>query len=127
MAKTHTKQHSPIQTQSSLTNIINVMHRVSGVGILLFLPFILYCLFLSLNPNELASQITFVTHLFVKFIWLGIVWAYTAHTFVEIRQLFLDIHIGIEFSTAKISALFIIIVSSLITIVMGIFLMGIYL
>lgn len=127
MAKTYTKQYNPTQTQSSLTNIINVMHRVSGVSALLFLPFILYCLFLSLNPNELASQITFVTHLFVKFIWLGVAWAYTTHTLAEIRQLFLDIHIGAEFPTAKISAIFVIIVSSLITIMMGIFLMGIHL
>lgn len=126
MEKIHTKDHDPIQTQSSLTNIINVIHRVSGVGVLLFLPFVLYCFFLSLNPNELASQITFVTHPFVKLIWLGVVWVYTAHTLIEIRQLFLDIHIGIEIPTAKTSAIFVITLSPLITIMMGIFLMGIY-
>lgn len=127
MEKTYTKHHNPTQTQSSPTNIINVMHRISAVGILLFLPFVLYCFFLSLNPNELASQITFVTHPFVKLVWLGAAWVYTTHTLIEMRQLFLDIDIGVEFPTAKISALYVIIVSSLITIAMGVFLMGIYL
>lgn len=118
MKKTHFEHLNIAQ------NIIVLMHRISGVGILLFLPFVLYCFSLSLNPNELVNQAVFLAHPCVKLIWLVLTWLYTVHTLIEIRQLFLDIRIGLEFQTIKISTFCVIIVSFLIMIMTGIFLMG---
>jgi len=100
--------------------IVSIVHRVTGVGIFLLLPFLI-CL---LNKS-LLSQGSFdefreiITHPLAKLVLLGLLWAYLHHFCAGIRYLFLDIDKGMSLPSARRSAGAVVAVSVTLTIVIG--------
>ena len=84
---------------------VSILHRISGVGLLLCLPVILWLFSASLtSPDTFASFKAIYANWLVKFILAGLIWAYIHHFCAGIRFLLLDMHIGIEKAAARKSA-----------------------
>ncbi len=103
-----------------IPGIVSILHRISGVGIFICLPFLLY-----LFSGTLSSEQAFegyqavVANPIVKIILLGLLWAYVHHFLAGIRFLFLDIHKGLELETARSTAKLVFGAALVITAVLG--------
>lgn len=104
-----------------LPGIVSILHRVSGVGLFLSLPLLLYLFQGSLSTAEsFASFRAAVGHPLLKLLLLGLLWAYLHHFCAGIRFLFLDIHKGLELPTARATAKIVLVVSLTLTVVLGV-------
>jgi succinate dehydrogenase / fumarate reductase cytochrome b subunit len=103
-----------------LPAVASILHRISGAGLFLMLPFLIY-----LFQSSLDSQQTFetfralVAHPFVKLILLGLSWAFLHHFCMGIRILLLDLGMGTALAQARASAKAVFIVSLLLTAILG--------
>ena len=85
-----------------LTGIVSIAHRISGVVLLLSIPFWLYLLELSLaGPEGFAEAVAWTDGFFVSLLAIIVMWALVHHFYAGIRFLLLDIDIG----TGKVAAL----------------------
>ncbi len=104
-----------------LPGIVSILHRISGVGIFLFLP-----LLLSLFDSSVSSAESFagykqaVANPLVKLILLGLLWAFLHHFCAGIRFLALDMHKGLELQTARSTARLVLVVSLILTVLIGV-------
>jgi succinate dehydrogenase / fumarate reductase, cytochrome b subunit len=95
-----------------LTNIrlplagkLSILHRVSGAGLFLFLPVLLWLLQSSLTSPETFALFKSVLALWpAKVVAAGLAWAYCHHFCAGIRFLLLDFHIGLDKESARKSA-----------------------
>lgn len=84
---------------------VSILHRVSGVGLFLFLPVLLWAFSSSLTSAETFAVFKGISaSLPVKVIFAGLIWAFAHHFCAGIRFLLLDLHIGIEKEAARQSA-----------------------
>ena len=105
--------------------IVSILHRVSGAGLFLFLPWLIYLLDLSLrSPQEFEHFHAYVAHPLVKLILFGLVWAYLHHFCAGVRFLLLDLHIGIDKKPSKTSAVAVLVVSLGLTLLVGLKFLG---
>jgi succinate dehydrogenase / fumarate reductase cytochrome b subunit len=103
-----------------LPGVLSILHRVSGLVLLIALPFLLAALQCSLASEEgYAETARVLGHPFSKLILWGLAWAFFHHLCAGIRHLLLDIHIGIELAAARASAMAAFIVSLLMTLIFG--------
>ena len=101
--------------------LVSIFHRVSGA--LLFFP-ILPLMLLVLegalgSPEGFTRIATLASHPGVKLILLACTWAYAHHFFAGIRYLFLDMHMGIAKQPARTSAVIVLVLGVLTTLVVG--------
>ena len=98
---------------------VSILHRVSGAGLFLLLPLLLWLFSSSLNSPETFDTFRAVfSSLPMKVILAGLIWAYTHHLCAGIRFLLLDLHVGIEKQAAKKSAAVVFAVSIPLTLVL---------
>ncbi len=84
---------------------VSILHRVSGVGLFLCLPLLLWLFGASLASAEgFASMKAIAGMLPVKVVLAGLLWAFVHHFCAGIRFLLLDLHVGIEKEAARQSA-----------------------
>ena len=106
---------------------VSILHRVSGAGLFLMLPFLL-----SLFHKSVQSEMTFdhfkgiLENPLVKLILLGLIWAYMQHFCAGVRHLFMDIHMGIEKESSRNSAVAVLAVSLFLTALAGLKLFGVF-
>jgi succinate dehydrogenase / fumarate reductase cytochrome b subunit len=88
-----------------LAGIVSILHRISGLGMFLFLPFLLY-LFKKSLTSEVSFKVfqSFTSHWYVKVILLGLIWAFLHHLFAGVRHLFMDAHHLLEKESGRHSA-----------------------
>lgn len=104
-----------------LPGIVSILHRVSGVGLFLMLPFLLSLFGSSVgSPESYASYKAVVGNPLVKLLLLGLLWAYMHHFCAGIRFLLLDMHKGIELPAARNSARLVLVVSLTLTVLLGV-------
>ena len=103
--------------------IASILHRISGVGLFILLPFILYLLSLSLK-NSLSFD-----YLLIQLespLYKILIWAFTTaliyHLLAGFRHLLMDIGLGESLESGRLSALIVIKVSILLTFILGIWL-----
>ena len=105
--------------QLPLPGKVSILHRVSGAGLFLFLPVILWLFSASLTSAETFATFKSVfASLPAKFIMAGLIWAFVHHACAGIRFLLLDMHIGIEKEEARKSAAIVLAVSIPLTLVL---------
>jgi len=128
MTKPRPKHLALHQIRLPLAGYASILHRVSGAGLFLMLPLLIWLLQLSLSPNqESAAMFSAVTdNLLVKLILLGLLWAFLHHFCMGIRILLIDIHVGVEKQQAHNSAMAVMVVSLALTLVLGLKLLGAY-
>jgi succinate dehydrogenase / fumarate reductase cytochrome b subunit len=101
--------------------LVSIFHRISG-ALLFFpiLPLALYLLQSSLASEQSHAQWReFFDRPLVKLAMLVFVWAYMHHFFAGIRYLLLDLHIGIELRPARSSAVAVLVLGVLATVLVG--------
>ena len=77
-----------------LPAIASILHRVSGAGLFLMLPFLIFLLDLSLDSSlGFAMFKAFVSYPLVKLLLIGLLWAFLHHFCMGIRILLLDLDI----------------------------------
>lgn len=104
-----------------LPGIVSILHRVSGAGLFLFLPFLLYLFDRSVgSPESYAAYKSVVGNPFIKLILFGLLWAYLHHFCAGIRFLLLDFHKGLELPAARKNARIVLIVSLVLTVLIGV-------
>lgn len=84
---------------------VSILHRVSGVGLFLCLPLLLWLFSASLtSPETFATFKSISSNLLVKAVMAGLIWSFIHHFCAGIRFLLLDLHVGIEKQAARKSA-----------------------
>ena len=109
------------QIRLPLPGIVSILHRVSGAGLFLLLPFLLYLLDRSLGSAETFETFSAVVdHPLVKLLLMGLLWAYLHHFCAGVRFLLLDMHKGLELETARMSSKIVLGVSIALTLIIGV-------
>lgn len=94
-----------MKIRQPVTAVVSILHRFSGVLLVLLLPLLVYAFDLSLRNAAGFRQISSLLQSDpVK--WLGIVltWMLAHHLFAGVRFLLLDFHVGIAKASARRSA-----------------------
>ena len=115
--------------------LVSILHRVSGAIMFLLLPFIIWMFDKSLSSEISYGQFTsafsaglgFVPGWAVKLVALVLIWAYLHHFIAGLRHLWMDTsHAAVTKEFGKTSAIFTLVVSIGLTIVLGAKLFGLY-
>lgn len=84
---------------------VSILHRVSGAGLFLCFPVLLWLFGASLgSPESFATFKSVAGTLPAKVILAGLLWAFVHHACAGIRFLLLDVHVGLEKEAARKSA-----------------------
>lgn len=128
MSKQRPKYLALHEIRLPLAGFASILHRVSGAGLFLMLPLLIWLLQLSLGSTaESAEMFSALTgNLLVKLILLGLIWAFLHHFCMGIRILLIDIHVGVEKEQAHASAVAVMVVSLVLTLIFGLKLLGAY-
>ena len=104
-----------------IAGFVSILHRVSGLGLFLMLPFLIYLLQLSLDPTPASvSQLKSIAgNPLIKVLVFGLSWAYLHHFCAGIRFLLIDMHVGVEKTAAQRSAKAVLGVSLLLTLLVA--------
>lgn len=95
-----------------LAGKVSILHRISGVGLFLFLPVLLWAFSASLTSADTFAVFKAVSASWpAKVVFAGLIWAFAHHFCAGIRFLLLDLHIGIEKEPARKSAAVVLAVS----------------
>jgi len=114
---------------------VSILHRVSGALMFVLLPFIIWLFDKSVSSEISFGQFTaaFTAGLwifpgwFVKLVVLALIWAYLHHLFTGLRFLWLDVsHKAVSKQFGRSSALTAMVLSLLLTAVLGAKLFGLY-
>lgn len=104
-----------------LPGILSIIHRVSGAGIFLMLPVLLWLFESSLSsPETFAVFKAVVGYPLVKVVLFGLIWLYLHHFCAGIRYLLLDLHKGIDLESARRSSKLVFAVSIALTLFIGV-------
>ena len=101
--------------------IVSILHRISGIVLFLLLPFMLCYLSQSLASQDsyAALQVSFTKPFYKLMLW-GFSTALMYHVTAGIRHLIMDMGFGEHLIAARRSAFFVIILSVLIAISLGV-------
>ena len=103
-----------------IPGIVSILHRISGVGLFIMLPVLLYLLSGTLSrESAFETYRAIVSNPLVKLILIGVLWAYLHHLLAGVRFLFLDAHKGLELNTARNTAKLVFTAALVLTVVLG--------
>jgi succinate dehydrogenase / fumarate reductase cytochrome b subunit len=114
---------------------VSILHRVSGVLMFVLLPFIIWMFDTSISSEysfarfraAFNSGLGFVPGWFVKLVALALIWAYLHHFTAGVRHLWMDMsHTATNKQFGGKSAKIVLVVSLLLTVVLGAKLFGLY-
>jgi succinate dehydrogenase / fumarate reductase cytochrome b subunit len=107
--------------------IVSILHRISGFLMFLLLPVMLYLLDKSLTSEDTFSFMQdIVATVWAKLFILALSWAYLQHFCAGIRHLIMDSHIGLDKDSARQSALTVLAVSFVLTVLVALKLFGVF-
>ena len=105
----------------SITAKISILHRVSGLLLFLSIPFLLCVLSTTLTSSDFYTAFYgTMTSPVLKLVYIVLIWAMMHHMCAGVRFLFLDIHKGIERNTAQNTAWVVVVVSLILTAILGV-------
>lgn len=126
MAEAAVKKERPkhlnlMQIRLPIAGYVSILHRISGVGLFICLPLILFLFGSSLGSAEqLETTRSVISNPLIKLILLGLLWSYLHHFCAGIRFLFLDIHKGLDLPTARMTSMIVLAVSLILTVLIGV-------
>ena len=114
--------------------IVSILHRISGLLMFFLLPFVVWMLDSSLGSeisydgftNVFAAGVWGLPAWFVKLVTLGLIWAYLLHFIAGVRHLWMDATHSVSKAQGHSSALITLALSTLLTLVLGAKLFGLY-
>lgn len=120
LARKRPKYLNLVQIRLPLAGFASILHRVSGIGLFLMLPLLIWLFDLSLaSPESFAKFKAITDNILVRLMLLGLLWSFLHHFCMGIRILLLDVHVGIDKVSAHRSALAVMAVSLLLTALLG--------
>lgn len=103
--------------------IVSILHRISGILLFLLMPLMLYFLSRSLkSPGSFSDLQVLLSNPMIKILLLAFASALVYHLLAGIRHLLMDLGLGEHLSSGRRSATFVIVASSVLIIVMGVWL-----
>ena len=103
-----------------LPGVLSIIHRLSGAGLFVMLPVLLWLLQASLESQEsFAVFLALAMHPLAKIIALGLIWFYLHHFCAGIRYLLLDLHVGVDLEAARRSSKIVFAVSIVLTLLIA--------
>lgn len=121
MAKPRPKHLNLFQIRLPLPGVISIMHRIFGAGLFLVIPLLLFSMQVSLESSRSFEALRSVlAHPFWKLVTLGLIWAYLHHFCAGIRYLAIDLDYGSDLAPARASAMAVVIVSIVLTLLVGV-------
>ena len=103
--------------------LVSILHRLSGLALFLFLPYLLWLLQASLSsPASFERYRAVLANPFAKLILIGLLWAFLHHLLAGLRFLALDLHWGTELAAARASSRLVLIGALALTLVLGLWL-----
>jgi len=100
-----------------VTAILSILHRVTGVLMVLSLPVLFYLFGLSLSSQQGWDTTMSLISLPISKLAIALfIWGLVHHLFAGIRFLFIDIEWGVDKSTARASAWLVNIISVLVAV-----------
>jgi len=98
------------QIRLPLPGIASIMHRISGVAMVLAIPFLALLLHYSLAGEDTFSSLLMLFHtsLAVKAALFLAFWALLYHLFAGVRFLLIDVEIGVNKRAARLSSIVVI-------------------
>ncbi|CAN5530080.1 succinate dehydrogenase, cytochrome b556 subunit [soil metagenome] len=115
--------------------IVSILHRVSGALMFVLLPFIIWMFDTSISSeisfarftNVFNNGVGFLPGVFIKLVALALIWAYLHHFIAGLRHLWMDVsHKAVTKEFGKSSAIFTLVVSIVLAVVLGAKLFGLY-
>lgn len=105
----------------SVTAKASILHRISGVLLFLLLPFLLYLFHRLLTESDFYSAFYgFISEPIAKLIYIVLLWGFIYHALCGLRFVLMDTtHKGIHIKSSKISARIVIILSIILTGILG--------
>lgn len=102
--------------------IVSILHRVSGLVLFLLIPIVLWALSdsLSSQDNFQSLQQTLSSPIFKFIIWLMLT-PFLYHFVAGIRHLLMDLNIGVELKSGRLSAILTFVFSFLLFILAGVY------
>lgn len=127
--------HDVVTYRLPAAGIVSILHRVSGLLLFVFLPFIVW-----IFDTSITSEISFarLTAAFgsgvgvfpgwlLKLVSLALIWAFLHHFFAGLRHLRMDTsHAAVSLKNGRISAIATLVVSGVLTLLLGAKLFGLY-
>ncbi len=105
-----------------ISSLVSISHRVTGI--INFFAITLICFwftFMLLGETNYQIIKNFLETFLGKFILIGITWSFSFHMLSEIRHLIMDYGYGFELQTTKVTGLFVIFGSIILTILIYLF------
>lgn len=103
-----------------LAGVVSITHRITGAILFVGLAFALYALDLALSsPAGFGEASELVAQPLSRLILLGLIFVLSFHFVAGIKHLLLDFHIGDTVEAARAGAWVVIVLSVLITVVLG--------
>lgn len=120
VARKRPKYLNLFQIKLPIAGFASILHRISGFGLFLMLPLLIWLLELSLaTPESYQTLQSIVAHPLAKLVLTGLLWAFLHHFFMGIRILLIDIHVGVAKSQAGATAKAVLAASLLLTLILG--------
>lgn len=121
MAKPRPKYLDLFQIRLPLPGWVSILHRASGAGLFLLLPLLLWLLDNSLHSRSSFNRfVEVISNPGMKLVLLGVIWAFLHHLLAGIRYLAIDFHWGVELHAARVTSMWVLGVSLVLTIALGV-------
>jgi len=105
--------------------VVSIFHRISGGLMFVLLPFVLFLLDKSLTSEISFDYLrAFTSNWFVKLVILALSWAYLHHFCAGIRHLLMDLHVGLDKTSGRKSAITVFAISIPLAVLVGLKLFG---
>ena len=110
-----------LQIRLPWPGIASIMHRISGVVMVLAIPFLAWLLHYSLEDADSYAMLTSMLQqsLLVKLLLVLLLWALFHHLLAGMRYLLIDIEIGCDRLAARLSSLLVIAAAPLLALLLG--------
>ena len=117
-----------------VAGIVSILHRVSGALMFVLMPFIIWMFDTSISSELSFARFTsafgvgvgFVPGWFFKLVALALLWAFLHHLIAGMRHLWMDMRHAVSKEFGKSSAVFTLVLSIGLTVVLGAKLFGLY-
>lgn len=121
MVKKRPKHLNLIQIKLPLPGVVSILHRVSGAGLFLSIPVMLYLLQTSLASGDgFAAVKQLLDCGLAKLVLIGLLWALLHHFFAGLRYLAMDMHYCLDLPQARLASKLVLAASLSLTLLLGV-------
>jgi succinate dehydrogenase / fumarate reductase cytochrome b subunit len=106
----HSTENRPVflnllRIRQPVTAVVSILHRISGVLMILSLPALVYLLNLSLQSAAGFAQVTtLLQSVPMRLLGVGLCWLLAHHLLAGLRFMLLDFDVAISRSSARVTA-----------------------